>query len=327
MQTLLKTTQAYTLLENEGKREGFSHAYLLLLDDTRHLRIAMKTFAKLLFSCADKRTTEEKRISDLIDAESFSDCVFFPENGKKLSVEDAEKIREESTLAPVEGNKKVFLIGDFADANVQTQNKLLKLLEEPPEGVIFLLGASSVFPVLPTVLSRTKKLEIQAFDITAVKACLSRIYTDKYDEETLALCAAASNGNVGDARNLLEGGHHRSLTETAFSLALAPVSKLPALVKQIGETAYKKELLSLLRLIFRDALLLKTRGRNAHKSLMLGTEKTRLTEVAEKYTPSALIYAQEALSKAEKQVKFNAVFSQCLEICLANIYTKNEKRK
>lgn len=75
-------------------------------------------------------------------------------------MEDAERILEESALKPVEGNKKLFVAGDFAEATTQAQNKLLKLLEEPPEGVYFLLGATVSFSVLPTILSRTEKLEI-----------------------------------------------------------------------------------------------------------------------------------------------------------------------
>ena len=45
---------------------------------------------------------------------------------------------------------------------------------------------------------------------------------------------------------------------------------------------------------------------------------------AEKYTVSALLYAQEALSNAELQVQFNAVFPQCIEVCIANIRQKNK---
>ena len=188
MEQLLKTTGAYQLIKNEGKSNGFSHAYLLLFDDARNLRTALKTFAKVLFNCENERNEKEKRISQLINAESFCDCLCYPaEKGKKLLVEDAEKILEESTLAPVEGDKKVFIVGDFAEANAQTQNKLLKLLEEPPKGVIFLLGATSSFSVLTTVLSRTKKLEILSFDTPSIVEYLRRTYQDKYDEKSLAL--------------------------------------------------------------------------------------------------------------------------------------------
>ncbi len=323
MQSILKGTGAYQLLQKEGETEGFSHAYLLLFEDARHLRTAMKVFAKLFFKCDNPTTHAQTRISDLIDGDGFSDCVVFPSEGKKLMVEDAESILEESNLAPVEGEKKLFLIGDFADANVQTQNKLLKLLEEPPKNVHFLLGATSVFPVLPTVLSRTKKLEIFPFSVDEVTAYLRRTYGERYTSDGLTLCAATSGGNLGDACNILEGGYYQELVENAFSLVLAPSYKLPAAIKTAGETAHKKELINLLRLIFRDGLLQKTGTRKTH--LLLQSERERIGEVADKYSARALLFAQEALSEAEKQVKFNAIFSQCLEITLANILEKNKE--
>lgn len=145
----------------EIRENRAGHTYLLVLDDPRNLRFALKEFAKLFFFVSEEgETAREIRISDLIEKETFSDCIILPENGKKFSVEDAEKIQEESALKPVEGEKKLFVIGDFADATREAQNKLLKLLEEPPEGVYFLLGATVTYPVLPTVLSRVQKLEV-----------------------------------------------------------------------------------------------------------------------------------------------------------------------
>lgn len=326
---LLQTTQAYRLLKRECEGNQNSHAYLLLFDDGRNLRSALKEFAKILFQAADidewdEEASEKHRIAKLIDEESFSDCLFYPAEGKKLTVEDAEKVREESLLSPIEGEKKVFVLGDFAEANTQTQNKLLKLLEEPPKGVIFLLGATTVFPVLPTVLSRTKRLEILPFDIKKIENALHRIYGKKYDDETLELCAAASGGVLGEAQNILEGGYYNTLVENAFSLVLCEDSKIPLVVRSVGETKQKKELLSLLRLIFRDALLVKCENKECEKAVLLRSEKEKMKQVAEKYTLSALLYAQEALSDAELQVQFNAVFPQCIEVCIANIRQKNK---
>ncbi len=322
MERLLRETSAYQLLKKEGESSGFSHAYLLVFDDARFLRAAMKAFAKVLLFCDTPPTSREKRIANLIDEESFCDCLIYPAEGKKLVVEDAEKILEECALAPVEGDTKVFLLGDFAEANAQTQNKLLKLLEEPPKGVIFLLGATSAFPVLPTVLSRAKRLEINGFSPQEITACLSRIYGARYDTETLSLCAAASGGSVGDACNIVEGGYYTALLEGAFSLALAPEYKLPLVVKDVGETPRKRELLTLLRLIFRDALLLKS----GKSGLLLPHQRERVAEVATHYGIESLLFAQEALSEAEKEVKFNAVFSQCMQICIAKIRAKNQSR-
>lgn len=332
MQTLLKSTQAYKILHAETRAEHTSHAYLLVLQDGKNLREACKVFAKVLFGCDMEESggyrsfslfSDKERISKLIDTESFSDCLFYPQDGKKPVVEDAEKIREECSLTPVEGNRKVFVVCDFAEANPQTQNKLLKLLEEPPQGVIFLLGATSVFPVLPTVLSRAKKLEILPFGVEETTECLTRIYGEKYERTTLFLCAAAANGIVGDAQAMLEGGQYKAALEGAFDLCLAPLSKLPAVVKKTGETKRPKELLSFLRILFRDALFLKTQGKSAQTSVFLKMEISRVQALAENYSVAALLYAQEAISEAEKQVKFNAVFPQCIEICMAKIRRKN----
>ena len=326
MEMLLKSTRAYRLLEKECAEGNFSHAYLLTFDDRKNLRFALKTFAKLFF-LKEENQKEKQRREKLIDEESFIDCLCFPQEGKRPSVEDAEKIREESTLSPVEGEIKVFLFSNFDEAAAQTQNKLLKLLEEPPKGVVFLLGATTSFPVLTTVSSRTKKLEINPFSIEEVSSCLARIYQNGYTVDEIKLCAAASGGVVGEAQKMLEDGYYKTLLEGAFSLILSEEHRLPQVVKALGETNYKKELLSLLRLIFRDALLIKMKGPIYKKEILLRSEITRVEETATKYPLSALIYAQEALSKAEKETNFNAVFPQCIEICLANIARKKNENK
>lgn len=335
MRQLIRSTHAYALLQAESAENRLNHTYLLVFDDARNLRLALKEFAKIFFGAdGSDNSAKSERIGGLIDEECFSDCIFLPEQGKKFSVEDAEKIREESALKPVEGNKKLFVVGDFAESTGQAQNKLLKLLEEPPEGIFFLLGATVTFPVLPTVLSRAQRLEIPPFSLKEETDCLKRLYPDIPNAD---LYAAASGGIVGAAQNVIDGGYYKELTGLAFELIETDPFRLPAIVKKAGETKYKKELISLLRLIFRDALILKTAeingvskpnktGKNrAEKYLMLKSESERLHAISKYYRLNALLYAQEALSEAEKQIRFNAVFPQCLELCLAKIMERNDK--
>ena len=325
MQTLIKNTNAYRLLKTEAAQRRFSHAYLLLLDDERNLRSALKTFAKVLFSCDEPNDTHTQTVANRIDAESFTDCLFFPDADKKFVVEDCERVMEESLLKPVESDKKVFVISGFDQANPASQNKLLKLLEEPPKHVIFLLGATTAYPLLSTVLSRVSKLEILPFSQNALTQALARVYGDKYSPTDYALCAAASGGSLGTAQNTLEGGDYKTLINDAFSLCLCTGATLPPLIKKIGETKQKKQLLFLLRLIYRDAAVLKSTGKQ--KDILLPSELARLRQVTEKYTLSALLFAQDELSKAEKQTFFNAVFSQCLEVTISNVLFQNAKDK
>lgn len=329
MQTLIKNTQAYRLLKAEAEKERLSHAYLLLLDDKRNLRNALKSLAKVLFACDNPATDYEKRIAERIDKETFSDCLFFPAPEKKFVVEDAERLTEECMLRPVEGDIKVFVIADFAEANPASQNKLLKLLEEPPEGVIFLLGATSVFPVLSTVLSRVSKLEVSPFTENEIAQALGRIYEqDNYTDNDFSLCAAASGGSLGEAQNTLEGGDYRSLVDEAFALLLCTKEALPSLIKKTGETKRKKELLYLLRLIFRDALLLKSLSNGkSNPRVLLKVETERLKRVAERFSEATLLFAQSELSQAELHTFFNATFPQCLELLVAKIFENDAKNR
>ncbi len=328
MQTLLKKTRAYGLIKTEEARGELSHAYLLLFDDGRNLRSALKTFIKPFFHCSNEETPVAKRRSNLIDNETFSDCLFFPKTGEKFMVEDAERITEESSLKPIEGEKKAFVICDFDFATPAAQNKLLKLLEEPPEGVVFLLGARTAYPVLPTVLSRVKTLEIPPFETAEIEGCLKRNYGGRYETNDYELCAAASGGSLGAAQDMLNSGAYKELIEEAFALCLSTPATLPIAVKKTGDTKRKKELLSLLRILYRDALLLKTaslkKGASLTEQISLKSESSRLQTLANNHSLSALVFAQEAVSKAEKEIAFNAYFPQCLELLLASVQAKGK---
>ena len=320
MLSLLKSTNAYNLLKKEARENTLSHAYLLTFDDEKNLPFALKAFAKVLLGAEENDWGEfddpsQKRISDLVDANSFSDCLFFPKENARFGVEDAEKIVEETLVRPLEGERKVFLIHNFDDALAPAQNKLLKVLEEPPEGVYFLLGAKVSYSVLTTVLSRTEKLEILPFSTEEVYSCLLRTQ-ENASQTDLALCAAVSSGSVGKAQFFLEGGFYKALAQSAFDVCLSSPATLAQNVRKATDTKYKTELLSLFRFIFRDALAYKT-GNGKH--LILKPEKEKIAKIAEKYSVQALLKAQEEFSKAEKNMKFNVNFPQCIEICFALI--------
>ena len=324
MQTLIRQTNAFKTFQAEVANDAHSHAYLIVLDDARNLRDTLLTFAKALYGCDNPYEEDERILAERIEAGTFSDCRCFPEEGKKFMVDDAELLTEESYLMPVESNKKVFIVTDFAEANVASQNKLLKLLEEPPFGVVFLLGATNSFSVFPTVLSRVSKLEIPPFSETSIVNALKRAYPTGYKQEDFTLCAVASGGSVGSAQTMLEGGEYRALIADAFALCLTRKDKLPMLVKKIGETKRKKQLLFLLRVIFRDATLIKG-GLDSKGFLLLQAERENVVAVANAFSLSTLIYAQEKITQAEVDVQFNAVFPQCIELLFADLFAHQEK--
>ena len=73
----------------------------------------------------------------------------------KTSVDDVREIVREAYLAPNVGDKKVFVLEGADKFNAQSQNAMLKILEEPPKGVYFVLTSTNKNALLPTVVSRT----------------------------------------------------------------------------------------------------------------------------------------------------------------------------
>ena len=325
MERLLKQTNAYKTQELYASRGELRHAYLLLFPDAANLRDALKIFAPLFFEQDFASSADFERVSSLIQKEAFSDCLFFPEAGKKFTVENAEAVEEECFLRPVEGKTKLFVIGDFSEATREAQNKMLKMLEEPPEGVSFLLGATSRFSVLPTVLSRVEKIEIPPFSDEQIASYLLRA-VPSLSASDAELCAKSSGGIPGKAAELATGGEFRQITQAAWSLCFSTHASLPYLIREYGATKYPKELLAVLSNIYFDVLRRKiAEERGLLDSFRPTCDGENVKRLSSLYYKGTILRALNYLSQAEKQLYFNGSFPQILEITVGRILAGRKK--
>lgn len=311
MKSLISGTDAYRIVKNEAKEGALSHAYLIIFPDDKNLRTALKEFAKVILSA-------NERICSLIDKESFSDCRIYPEEGKRLAASDADNIISECGIKPVEGREKLFILDKFHDANASVQNKLLKVLEEPPEGVKFLLGATSGYSVLPTVKSRVRKLEIPPFSEGEIANYLLRNYPRIKGAEGYA---AASGGIAGEAEKLFGGGYDEVL-EYALCFAEVKEKDFPVLGIKISALKQKVEFFSLLRLVLRDALMYNL---NREDCALLKNNANRIKNISKNHTAASLTAALEIIASAERDLKFNANFAMLVENVFININKEKAK--
>lgn len=308
MKELLHETRAYRRILTEARAGNAPHAVLVLFPDAAHLRELLRECAKAFF-CAE----EGRRIANLIEKESFADCLMYPSAaGGKLTVDDAVNILEESILRPVEGKKKLFVLDAFHTASALVQNKLLKVLEEPPEGVSFLLGASQEHAVLPTVLSRAEKFQEPPFPEGSIFNALKRMYPA---EKGLERAAAASGGMLSQAEKLLAGGGESFRLAEEFVRGDAPEA-FARRADKLDKTAF----FAALELLLRDMLLIKS---NEARYASRADEATRT--LAAKYHTGTLLTALEGVREAEKRVNFNAGIGQALYALVLEI--KEEERR
>lgn len=98
----------------------------------------------------------------LADIDSHPDiAVINPLEGKKfLSVDQIRELRAEAFVKPHQAANRVFIIEDASRMNPQAQNALLKVLEEPPKNVVFILLVPSKTMLLDTIISRCVLLSL-----------------------------------------------------------------------------------------------------------------------------------------------------------------------
>lgn len=296
MEILLKGTTAYKLFSAERRANKLSHAYMLHFADGKNLRAALKMFAKEFFAA-------EGQLASRIDGESYTDLTVYPAEGKKISVDGISQIIEDSSLKPVEGDKKLYIITGFEGASALVQNKLLKTLEEPLEGIYFLLGATALSPVLDTVLSRVKLLEIPPFSEAEILGALER----KGKNPQNIAAAKSCNGVLGEAENMVSGGwFNEVLTAAGEICSVKREGDIPDIAKKYGDIKYKAELLSQMQNIYFSAL----------------TESGESELKIEKHTA---IYALEELNRASADLKFNAFFQGLLYDFMLKVVKENDR--
>ncbi|MDL2232528.1 hypothetical protein LJC63_02975 [Ruminococcaceae bacterium OttesenSCG-928-L11] len=101
-----------------------------------------------------------------MDKEIHPDYLTFEGEGRSRSfhIETVRDIRTRAYLFPNEALKKVFLLKNVQDMSVQAQNALLKILEEPPETVVFILTCENKSALLETILSRVTLLSLEGVE-------------------------------------------------------------------------------------------------------------------------------------------------------------------
>ena len=304
---LFRTTSAYRAVERDVGQGTVSHAYLLVCPDPRNLRGFLKQLAALLLMpCVPP--AQRERAARLIAEEKYVDCRVFPAEGEKCGVEQVRALLDDSIVKPVEASRKLFVLDNVQDMLAPAQNKLLKVLEEPPANVCFVLGSTNEYAVLSTVRSRVKKLELLSFSEQDVEAYLRESEPACKNAREIA---ALSSGVLGRAQELAQafGGE----SGAAYLLRLTPAG-VPAMAREIVGREDASRLLASLRLALRDMLALKLGG-----AALLGADSAELERAAKKFSKRALVGALEQIGETERALRGNANPAAAVEALLCGI--------
>jgi DNA polymerase III subunit delta' len=121
--------------------------------------------------------------------------------GDNLLVEDVRAVREEASRTHYEAPTAVFILDEADRLTEAAANALLKVLEEPPPDVVFILVARSAEALVDTVPSRASTLPFVSLSLAELTAALGDDL--QLDRDQTAWAAAASHGRLARARALL----------------------------------------------------------------------------------------------------------------------------
>jgi DNA polymerase III subunit delta' len=135
--------------------------------------------------------------------------------------ETRETISFFGSTAAVEG-WRVCIVDTVDELNPNAANALLKILEEPPRQSLFLLVSHAPARVLPTILSRCRKLPLRPLAIADVVGAAALAANIASDDPALAEAAEAAEGSVARALTLLGGDALKLQQKTTALLATLP---------------------------------------------------------------------------------------------------------
>jgi DNA polymerase III subunit gamma/tau len=123
------------------------------------------------------------------------------------AVEDARDLVMRALTSPSELRRRVYIIDEVHMLSSHAFNALLKLIEEPPDHVVFILATTDTHKVPATIISRTQRHDFRRLAETTIVGKLARICaaeSAEADDDALAHIARLADGGMRDAESLLD---------------------------------------------------------------------------------------------------------------------------
>ena len=122
-------------------------------------------------------------------------------------VEDARELREKAPTAPVQGREKVYIIDEAQRLSREAFDALLKVFEEPPPGVRFVLATTEPHKMPATIVGRSQRFDFRRFGLETLTAQLQSIASAEgatLTESAAQAIARQAEGSSRDALSLLD---------------------------------------------------------------------------------------------------------------------------
>ncbi len=305
---LAKNSDAYALMKRDCALGKVAHAYLIVADDEK---MASSVVSLFLADCAFGNESEVDRV----ERNGCADIIRLP-HGEKVLTADIEDVTDTVYLTPTELNRKFYVIERAQTMNPTAQNKILKILEEPPQAVTIILIATTTKFFLPTVLSRVKKVEVEGLSDEVIAGLLER----KYGVNNIVyLASAMAGGSLSKAEEVVKNPLYNELFDTVLNMFKGMKTSRNILhysAKLMQRKDNLSDIIDIIEMILADCMLAsagirdRLRFKNAVKDII---------EISTQYTADVVIRLTEVIKRARVRMETNGNAQSVLDELLFSL--------
>ena len=329
-------------LKKQVETGRLSHAYLFIGTRGTGKTTCAKILAKAVNcehpvngnpcnQCAACRGIDDGSILDVVELDAASN------NG----VDNVRALRDEAVFSPANVRKRVYIIDEVHMLSTSAFNALLKILEEPPAHLMFILATTELHKVPATILSRCQRHSFKRIPVDTIAARLNYVAQQEHlnlQPDAAALLARMADGGMRDALTLLDqcSGSDVITTETVISaMGLAGNLRTAQLLQSIadGDTAKTLEqfrslwqdgkdpaaLLDELSMLQRDLLMQAVAPRGGRELLSGGYDSETLQALSGAFTPAQLLANLQSIQDALTAMAAQPNPRIAAELCLIRL--------
>ena len=281
--------------------------------------------------CAACRGIDDGSVMDVVEIDAASN------NG----VDNIRALRDEAIFSPASVKKRVYIVDEVHMLSIAAFNALLKILEEPPEHLMFILATTELRKVPATILSRCQRYSFRRLDAEVISKRLDYIAQQegfKLTPGASALLARLADGGMRDAISLLDQcssceviDENAVLEATGLAGNRRVGELLRAIARRDAASALEyfsvlwkdgkdpASLLSDLCALMRDVLLQQLAPRGGH-TLMSGAYDSKTVEgFAKLFTKEELLRDMQRAQDAIAALRDSPSPRTCVELCLVSL--------
>ena len=329
-------------LKNQVKSGRLSHAYLFIGTRGTGKTTCARILARAVNCenpvdgnpcgvCPACRGILEGSVLDVVELDAASNN----------SVDNVRALREEAVFSPATVKKRVYIIDEVHMLSTSAFNALLKILEEPPEHLMFILATTELQKVPATILSRCQRHSFKRIEAPTIAAYLETIAQREgftLTKDAAELIARLAEGGVRDALSLLDqcsASEKIDLDAVYGAMGLAGNRRTASLLDRIlthdTEKALREfnamwmdgkdpaVLLTELTGLLRDTLMMKVAPKGGASLISGGYDSATLLALGKRMTREELLSAMETLQNALGSMRVSADPKTTAELCLVSL--------